>query len=68
MNDEAEELRTETERLRETTRDSRLLLVAASFALRSYQHGNSSPALAEEVADTIDAALADLRHSAKEDA
>lgn len=31
---------------------------AASKALRSYQYGNSAPALAEEIADTVDAAIA----------
>lgn len=30
------------------------LLTAASGALRSYQHGNSAPDLAEEVANSID--------------
>lgn len=30
------------------------LLIAANHALRSYQYGNASPDLAEEVADKID--------------
>lgn len=33
------------------------LLIAASHALRTYQHGNASPHLAESVADKIDAHL-----------
>jgi hypothetical protein len=34
------------------------LLKAASHALRSYQYGNSATELAEEMANTVDAALA----------
>jgi len=30
---------------------------AAVHALRSYQHGNSSPELAEEIADALDSAI-----------
>lgn len=39
----------------------RLLLVAqaASHALKSYQHGNSSPMLAKEIAAALDEAIAD---------
>lgn len=33
---------------------SREYLIAAMHALRSYQHGNSSPDLAEEIADAIE--------------
>ena len=33
-------------------------LLAAALALRSYQHGNASPELAEEIADAAEAALA----------
>jgi hypothetical protein len=44
------------------------LLRAASHALRSYQHGNSSPELAAEVADAIDAALANISKSTQKSA
>ncbi len=37
------------------------LLRSASHALRSYQHGNSSPDLAEETADAIDKAVTNER-------
>ena len=37
---------------------SKRLLIAASHALRSYQHGNSAPDLAKEIADKIDEATA----------
>jgi flagellar hook-length control protein FliK len=36
------------------------MLQAASHALRSYQHGNSAPDLAEEGADAIDKLVAEL--------
>lgn len=35
-------------------------LLAASHALRSYQHGNSAPDLARQTADACDAALAQM--------
>lgn len=37
--------------------DAERLLVAAAHALRSYQYGNSAPALAAGIADEIDAML-----------
>lgn len=36
----------------------KMLLIAASHTLRSYQYGNGSPDLAQSMADRIDAALA----------
>lgn len=44
--------------LQATICDMARLLQAASHALRSYQYGNSATELAEEMANTIDAALA----------
>lgn len=41
------------------------LLRAAAHALRSYQYGNASPDLAQEVADAIDEALSDITHRAE---
>jgi hypothetical protein len=38
------------------------LLRASSSALRSYQYGNSSSELAEEIADAIDIAVANERN------
>ena len=37
-----------------------VLLKAASHALKSYQYGNSSPILAEEVSKKIDAVIAKM--------
>ena len=54
--DAVSDLLTEVERLRIDAEKARGLLRAAMFALRSYQHGNDSSELAEEVADTIKAA------------
>jgi hypothetical protein len=42
-----------------------LLLIAAGHALRSYQHGNSSPDLAEEIADEIDKFFEEGRETKK---
>ena len=39
----------------------RKLLGAAGHALRSYQYGNASPDLAEEIANQIERALKDKR-------
>jgi hypothetical protein len=37
------------------------LLEAAAHGFRSYQYGNAAPALAEEIADAIDVALAKVK-------
>ncbi len=50
-----DELRTPIEHERDRLRHA---LTGALHALRSYQHGNASPDLAEEVADACEAALA----------
>ncbi len=47
----------ELARQRNALRGLKTPLQAAAQALRSYQHGNSGPDLAEEVADACDAAL-----------
>lgn len=44
----------------------RKMLTAASHALRSYQHYNSSPDLAESIADEIDKLLADTEKKSSE--
>jgi hypothetical protein len=42
-----------------------LFLIAAGHALRSYQYGNDSPDLAEEMADSIDEFFEEGRKQAK---
>lgn len=39
----------------------RLLLQAAFHALRSYEFGNASPALAKDIADRIETKLAEIK-------
>jgi hypothetical protein len=44
------------------------LLRAASHALRSYQYGNGSPELSAEIADAIDAAVANISKTTQKSA
>lgn len=45
--------RLRTKEVRENESPERVLLIAAYDALRSYQYGNGSTELAEEIADAI---------------
>jgi len=51
-------LEAENASLKEQLAEARKVMTAAGHALRSYQYGNSSTELAEEMADAIDAATA----------
>jgi len=48
-----------TSRAADTIETQQKLLIAALLALRSYQNGNSSPALAEEIANKIEGSFPD---------
>ena len=48
----------ENAELKEQLAEARKVMTAAGHALRSYQYGNSSTDLAQEMADAIDAIIA----------